>query len=648
MLVSIQPVEKSTMSSLNAKTLQRLLITYSALGIFAISAIVALISIVPLYNQIKKDTERDLQFSLHTRRMTIEQFLLRRQDIASQITSRTRVRQLLENYNSGKIQREHIIGFTRKGLTDALNQTEDVFGIVRLDARGNLVVSVGESVPSQFWQIPPLEVTQPIIGSTLQLKEKSFLVVSAPIINPSSRERVGTDVVLFDISNLEKITREGVELGETEEIILGAIESDRVELFFPAQPEKPEHFIPIEQALRQAITSKKAGLLNSDRAEIFAFEPIQESHWGLVIKIDRQELYSSVNRQLRTVAIAIVSGCVLGTGGMILLLRPLAGKVIIRTDELEQKVHLKTRELERESHEKSLALQELKRTQIQLVQQEKMVTLGQLVSGVAHEINNPVNFIYGNIEHTEKYHQELLKLIDLYQHYYPHPDREIEEALENIELDFLKKDSIKMLQSMKFGADRIRNIVLSLRNFSRLDEADLKKVDIHDGIQSTLMILQNRLQENRDRPEIKVTKNYEKLPLITCYPGLLNQVFINLMNNAIDAIEERNKKSIEGREGEIMIHTEILDDRYISIHIADNGTGIKEDVREKIFEPFFTTKSVGKGTGLGLSIAQSIIEEKHEGKLYCHSQWGEGSEFTLEIPIKLSKKERALTNQSSH
>ncbi|PLZ66044.1 histidine kinase [Fischerella thermalis WC344] len=297
--------------------------------------------------------------------------------------------------------------------------------------------------------------------------------------------------------------------------------------------------------------------------------------------------------------------------------------------ELEQRVEVRTAELQ-------ATIAELHYTQAQMVQSEKMSALGQMVAGVAHEINNPVNFIHGNITYVEEYTQDLLHLVQLYQKYLPEPPLEIQEALVAIDFDFLEQDLTKILQSMQMGTNRICEIVLSLRNFSRLDEAEMKKVDIHEGIDSTLVILNNRLKAKPDRPEIQVIKEYGKLPLVECYAGQLNQVFMNILNNAIDALEERDRnhtlEEIQAQASTICIST-AAQDRTVTISIKDNGPGITEAVRSKLFDPFFTTKPIGKGTGLGLAISYQIVTEKHGGKLSCYSQPGQGAEFLIELPI---------------
>ncbi len=302
-------------------------------------------------------------------------------------------------------------------------------------------------------------------------------------------------------------------------------------------------------------------------------------------------------------------------------------------EELEIRVKERTKEL-------SQALYNLQTTQSQLVQTEKMSSLGQMVAGIAHEINNPVSFIHGNIICTKEYIQELLAIINLYEKYYPHPTDEIQQSLKNCDMDFLKEDLEKMLNSMQEGTNRIKDIVLNLRNFSRLDESQLKEVDLRSGLESTLLILQHRLKSTNKMPAIEVIKNYGNLPKVECYPGLLNQVFMNILSNAIDAIEELQTNHTNNKLT-ILISTEMTAENCAVVRIRDNGFGIAENLLPKIFDPFFTTKPVGKGTGLGLSIAYQIVRDKHQGELICTSKLGEGTEFAIVLPqnIRCHKKD---------
>jgi predicted ATPase/signal transduction histidine kinase/tRNA A-37 threonylcarbamoyl transferase component Bud32 len=308
----------------------------------------------------------------------------------------------------------------------------------------------------------------------------------------------------------------------------------------------------------------------------------------------------------------------------------------LKVEERTQELYDKNLRLSEQAQQLEFTLHELQTTQLQMIQKEKMSSLGQLVAGIAHEINNPINFIHGNIAHANEYIKDLLHLIDIYEQKSPDITPEILAEQEDIDLEFLREDLPNLLSSMKVGANRIRQIVLSLRNFSRLDEAEMKPVDIHEGIDSTLLILQHRLKSESANSKIQVIKNYGSLPLVDCYPSQLNQVFMNLLANAIDALEEsKSQHSLAETElnpSYIKITTEVLEPNLLAIRIADNGLGMTPDILAQIFNPFFTTKPIGKGTGLGLSISYKIIVEQHGGKLSCLSAPGQGSEFLIELP----------------
>ncbi len=357
-----------------------------------------------------------------------------------------------------------------------------------------------------------------------------------------------------------------------------------------------------------------------------AYLPLRQANWSLALVIPRANL----ERQL--VPLNLLASVL----GVLLVMATLIALWQIQSFEQTRAYAKKLKS----------TLTELQSTQAQLIQTEKMSSLGQLVAGVAHEINNPVNFIYGNIAHASQYTQDLLYLVRLYQQSCPHSSAAIQAEVDAIELEFLAEDLPKTLASMKIGAERIREIVLSLRNFSRLDEAEMKLADLHQGIESTLLILQNRLRAKPEHPGIEVIKEYGNLPKIECYPGQLNQVFMNVFSNAIDALEElfvnRQLSSVSSIKQRIMDHgtqttptiqirTEVINDRVL-IRIKDNGPGMTAEVGARLFDPFFTTKAVGQGTGLGLAISYQIVVEKHGGVLKCRSEPGRGAEFWIELP----------------
>ena len=312
-----------------------------------------------------------------------------------------------------------------------------------------------------------------------------------------------------------------------------------------------------------------------------------------------------------------------------------------RVAEIEYQASLvKRQELEQ-------AYQELKQAQVQLIQAEKMSSLGQLVAGIAHEINNPVSFIYGNLDPLLEYNNSLLEIIKLYQSTYPQPRPEIIELVDEVDLEFLKEDLPNMIQSMKTGADRIKKIVTSLRTFSRLDESDLKEVDLHENIDNTLMILQNQLNGRDGNPEITVIKNYGNLPKVNCYIGLLNQVFMNLIINGIQAIKEKRRNQVDSMYQGLLNITTSEDDDGVTISVQDNGIGMTREVKAKIFEPFFTTKPVGSGTGMGLPTSHQIVTKYHQGEFYFESKLGEGTTFTIRLPrLKPSPTDILTTSDS--
>lgn len=310
---------------------------------------------------------------------------------------------------------------------------------------------------------------------------------------------------------------------------------------------------------------------------------------------------------------------------------------------LEQRVEQRTQALSIANTELAAAMTLLKETQSQLVQTEKMSSLGQLVAGIAHEINNPANFIYGNLGHAQRYTEELLNLVKLYQHEYPIVTPTIEAALSDIDFTFLKKDFSLLIRSTREGVERIMYIVRSLRNFSRLDESTYKLIDIHQGIDSTLNFLQHRLQPKDNTTGITVIKQFdEQLPMVECFPSSLNQALMNVLVNAIDVLEEKSPQAQEEQPNKIEIRTELLRPSVLNtlpcnrvlIEVTDNGSGMSAVVQEKMFDPFFTNKPVGKGTGLGLSIAHQIVVQAHGGEITCQTALGKGTTFKIYLPMQ--------------
>ncbi|MEC4805847.1 MAG: PAS domain S-box protein [Jaaginema sp. PMC 1079.18] len=323
------------------------------------------------------------------------------------------------------------------------------------------------------------------------------------------------------------------------------------------------------------------------------------------------------------------------------ILQIFAIRIGVELERLQAETALRKSEnhLRQQTQALEKTLSQLQTTQAQLIQAEKMSSLGQLVAGVAHEINNPVSFIYSNIQPADTYSQDLISLIYKYQQHYPSPPAEIEDLIEDIDFEYIVNDFPKLLNSMQTGANRIRDIVKSLRTFSRLDEADLKATDLYENMESTLVILQNRFNGRDGNPATSLVKKYDDLPLVNCYGGLLNQVFMNLLVNALDAIDmhRQNLSNPDKKDycGEITIETQMTADERVLITIRDNGCGMSPQVKEKIFNPFFTTKAIGKGTGMGLAISYQIVTENHGGTLQCESIPGVGTEFAIALPTNL-------------
>jgi signal transduction histidine kinase len=470
---------------------------------------------------------------------------------------------------------------------------------------------------------------------------------------------------VFALADVMKYSLQGLKTGNIDFYLFdeSATAGNRFLVFYDSSTQQ----VIQEQKQKKPVDFGASGLLCQNRAACTHTFKVADRQWSLLTV--PTPAFTGLQIYWR-------AGSTLAIG--LLLTGSIAAYLLIslrHTSRVEQLVQERTEQ----AKQLSQTLRELQETQVQLIQSEKMSSLGQLVAGIAHEINNPVNFIYGNITHANTYTRKLLEHLRLYQQEHSHPSAEIQEHAEDIDLAFLSEDLPKILSSMKMGAERIREIVLSLRNFSRLDEAEMKSVDLHEGIDSTLLILQNRLKaKSGKQPDIRVVKEYGNLPNVECYAGQINQVFMNILSNAIDALEMGHGASVVGNgknaprsapndklptiwirtevangalgmgdwgEGKLPIPTAgcpmptahcLMPNCHVRIAIADSGPGIPEALRLRIFDPFFTTKPVGKGTGLGLSISYQIVVDKHGGKLECVSTPGKGTEFLIEIPVRQS------------
>lgn len=526
-----------------------------------------------------------------------------------------------------------------------------------------------------FEQVKPGKPTTPIFYTSSV--SGSLITTFATPLRGTKGERIGVLIAHLNLKRLSQIVKAQADLGKSiDAYLVGSVEGTNVLV-----SNTLSHTAVGQAVSSQGIATAMRGLNGRGLYQNYAQIPVigvyhSLSDIGLILLVEQRQAIANLPAQELARQIMLVGLVLAGAISLALyclvyrIVRPVleiahtasqvaAGNLeqrapVLTDDEVgllarqfnfmveqlqfsRDQAEIYSHSLEQKAQELQTALQEVSSAQAQLVQSEKMSSLGQLVAGIAHEINNPVNFIHGNLNYLKGYIQNLVKLVRVYQQSYPDISPALQEVHNDIELDFIVEDVAKILESMKVGTDRIREIVLSLRNFSRLDEADFKAVDIHEGIESTLMILQHRLKATAKRPDIQIVKQYAQLPLVECYPGQLNQVLMNLLANAIDALEESNQgqsfEEIETQPNMIWIHTQLIEPDWIRIAIADNGRGMSEAVQSNLFDPFFTTKPVGKGTGLGLSISHKIMTEKHGGKIWCNSTLGKGTKFVIEIPF---------------
>ena len=609
-----------------SQQLKNSILLYSAVGIFVISIFISLIAVIPLYKALKAGQRENLVHEVQIKSMIVEEFIARARDTARQITSRTQIRKKLEAFNRQEITLSELQSFSASKLADAMNLSEDVVGITRLDHKNRPAVIVGTAIPESNWPIPGPDGTDvPILGP-ITLDNNLYIVLGAPIQNKKP-QRVGTDIVLFKIQSLKNLIADSRKQSETGDTILAKLENQQAKLFFPqrgaatsSNPSIPKQS-PLNYVITQA-TKNQSGLVDftsDQKPAVVAYGPIQNGVWALLVKMDEAELYYSVNHLLGSISLGVLLMILFGTGGMLVLLRPLTGKILLRTEDLEAEVDHKTAELKS-------AYEKLQDTQVQLLQQEKMASVGQLAAGVAHEINNPLGFITSNINSLKSYLDKLLKLISFQSELIASTSSEelntqLQQQRKKMKIDYIIEDLEELLEESLDGAERVKKIVQDLKTFSRVDAADCSAIDINECLENTLNIVNNELKY-----KATIRKDFADIPTTYCYPQQLGQVFLNLLVNAGHAIEE---------QGEIVIRTWQEND-LIQISVSDTGQGIPAEIINRVFEPFFTTKEVGKGTGLGLSISYEIIK-KHQGEFHVESVPGEGTTCTIQLPI-LSEK----------
>lgn len=526
---------------------------------------------------------------------------------------------------------------TKPYLQSELKRLQTFLLIARATSNGEVITTQGNRLNAkdrEYFRLAMAGETSaadPVIGRT---KKTLQIQISSPIPAETGTKPAGVlmgpieiNRVVEVISNLYQgngsyafaLNSQGIPIAHPDTRLIGTPEKIAMSFLNSPNPKLAE----IAQKMVAKGTNIELAQLDGKWSYI-AYTPLMEANWSVALVVPQENIESPL-QALNLLAMVLAGLLVVGL---------ISGW---RQVQLYEQIRDRALIYSQQAEELSKALKELQNTQAQLIQTEKMSSLGQLVAGVAHEINNPANFIHANLAHASEYTGDILDLLKLYQQTYPNPTPEICDRAENLDIEFLAEDLPKLMTSMQVGTKRIRQIVLSLRNFSRLDEADMKCVDIHEGLDNSLMILSHRLAATPEHPEIQIIKKYGNLPLVECYAGQLNQVFINTLTNAIDALEEANQnqsfQDLKANPNQITIQTQ-LDKSQAIIQISDNGIGMSENVKQRVFDHMFTTKPVGKGIGLGMAIAYQIVVEKHAGMIAVDSTPGHGTEFTIQIPVK--------------
>lgn len=631
--------------------------------------------------------------------------------------------------DEGFVQDKNIL--SRSYFKDAIGGEISISGLVGSTANDPQQVSIAAPV----WSVPPLRRT--ITPERAEIRAENLYAFGLPSEPYQKPKPIGALIGVIPINHIAEVVATVPKIPGSYAFVLDShgrpiAQPDASRL--PPNSNLLKNTDPVWKNIYQTMSQQQQGVQQvqvGDRWMYVAYAPLRQANWSLALVIPKDQVENqldALNALAIVVAVVLVIATAIGFQQIRLLEQAedrsaalaetntklqqeigdrqraeaallesqteLENRVLSRTAELataNQTLQASEAQLKAQAQQLEQTLQELRQAQAQLVQTEKMSSLGQLVAGIAHEINNPVNFIHANLPYATQYTQDLIALIHTYQSSYPDPVPSVQAKLEEVDIEFLTEDLAKVLESMHIGTDRIRQLVLSLRNFSRLDEAAMKQVDIHEGLDNTLLILQNRLKPKAAMGDgfpthqgIQIIKEYTNSHRVECYAGQLNQVFLNVLTNAIDALEmmavtpdgdrplmpvspSPNASvgdSLRGNDANgwhhslpsmtyatpttptIWLRTLSCGDDWVEIHIADNGPGMSEAIRHKIFDPFFTTKPVGKGTGIGLSISYQIVVEKHGGQLQCFSVAGAGTEFVMRIPVSQSQTKMMAPDRS--
>jgi signal transduction histidine kinase len=590
--------------------LRRLILRYSIMATVSAGIMIALIVIVPFSIRLQKEQNSNLIHQVHVKSMIVEEFLSRAADTASQITSRTQIRKKLDAYNRQEIDLATLLDFSTPKLVDAMRLSEDVVGISRLDKMYNLTVQTGQVIPEELWSIPAESSLDVLINGPINIDSDSYIVLGAPILGRNS-QRIGTDIILFKADRLRQMIEDYSGLGDSGETILGKIEDNEISLFYPFRTQiekKTNSPSQSEESSRALFTSSidQDGLYAFNNSQgtdsIIVFEPIRGGLWGLFIRMDKYELYGSVYQLILVTGGMVACLILLGAWGMHRLLRPMVGKILIHTDDLEAKIEEQTTEL-KGSYER------LKCIQGELSQKHKMEAIGTMAGGIAHNFNNNLAIILGNIDIAKK-------------------NKTQPAMVENC------------LSNARIAVMRSRDLISQILTYSRKKTPSLVPIKLHSILNETIQLLHATIPSS-----ITVTHQVsnDSDHTILADESQIQEALFNLCNNAVQAMNDVGTLSLslnhtELQPQDILNRYNCNPGLYLRLSVQDDGCGISSNVQENIFDPFFTTKDVNKGTGMGLSTVQGIMQ-KMNGMITVKSSIGRGSTFTLYFPIIKERNE---------